>query len=174
MYLEHEMKNDDHDKVAKEKSVSRRKLLKGTAVGLGAALTMPKEWVKPVVDTVTLPAHAQTSQCSPTIVDIAAGDPGLSTLVLALQTSTAGLVGVLSGPGPFTVFAPTNQAFAHINIPPNIPPEPDLTNILTYHVQSGINPPNIPATNGNTPVAVQATVNACNGVIYVINEVLIP
>jgi len=162
------------DKPGIETGNSRRKLLKGTAVAAGTALALPNEWVKPVVNSITLPAHAQTSPCSPTIVDIAAGDPNLSTLVLALQTSTAGLVEVLFGPGPFTVFAPTNQAFANINIPPDIPPEPDLTNILTLHVQSGINPPEIPATSGLTPVTVQATVEACNGVIYVIDEVLIP
>jgi len=66
------------------------------------------------------------------IVDIAIDDPNLSTLVGAL--TAAGLVSVLQGPGPFTVFAPTNEAFAAIEVPTNVTV---LSNILTYHVVSG-------------------------------------
>jgi uncharacterized surface protein with fasciclin (FAS1) repeats len=63
-----------------------------------------------------------------------------TTLVAALKA--AGLVDTLQGPGPFTVFAPTNEAFAHL--PPGtvdtlLKPEnkPALTKVLTYHVVSG-------------------------------------
>lgn len=74
------------------------------------------------------------------IVDIAAGNPNFSTLVAAVQA--AGLVDTLKGPGPFTVFAPTNDAFAAL--PPGtvdsllLPENQDqLISILTYHVVPG-------------------------------------
>jgi uncharacterized surface protein with fasciclin (FAS1) repeats len=75
-----------------------------------------------------------------TIVDIAAGNPDFSTLVTALQR--AGLVDTLNGSGPFTVFAPTNAAFAALPegtlesllLPEN---QAQLQNILTYHVVPG-------------------------------------
>lgn len=71
------------------------------------------------------------------IVDIAAGNPEFSTLVAAVQA--AGLVDTLKGPGPFTVFAPTNAAFAalpagtveNLLLPEN---KDQLVSILTYHV----------------------------------------
>ena len=74
------------------------------------------------------------------IVDIAAGDPTFSTLVAAVQA--AGLVDTLKGDGPFTVFAPTNAAFAALPagtldsllLPEN---KDTLTSILTYHVVPG-------------------------------------
>ena len=55
-------------------------------------------------------APATQSQTAGTIVDVAASNPDFSTLVAAVKA--AGLVETLSGPGPFTVFAPTNAAFA--------------------------------------------------------------
>lgn len=81
----------------------------------------------------TAPAAAPTKN----IVQLAAGTPDLSTLVTAV--TAAGLTSTLSGPGPFTVFAPTNAAFA--KIPPatlsalvGATPPTTLTSILTYHV----------------------------------------
>jgi transforming growth factor-beta-induced protein len=79
-------------------------------------------------------------EVSNTIVDIAAGNPDFSTLVAAV--SAAGLVEALSGEGPFTVFAPTNEAFAKLPagtlesllLPEN---KQALTDILLYHVVSG-------------------------------------
>ncbi len=75
-----------------------------------------------------------------TIVENAAAAPNLSTLVTAVKA--AGLVETLVGPGPFTVFAPTNAAFA--KLPPGtvdtlVKPENKgtLTSILTYHVVPG-------------------------------------
>ncbi len=75
-----------------------------------------------------------------TVVDIAVGNPDFSTLVAALKA--AGLVDTLSGAGPFTVFAPTNAAFAKLpagTVDNLLKPEnkAQLTAILTYHVVAG-------------------------------------
>merc|ERR1711937_65085 len=91
-----------------------------------------------VIDNVLLPPK--------NIVDLAASDPNLSTLVGLL--SDAGLDTVLSGDGPFTVFAPSDAAFQRLGDPGLT--EEQLTNVLLYHVVSG------------------------NGVLHVIDEVLLP
>ena len=75
-----------------------------------------------------------------TIVENASAAPNLSTLVAAVKA--AGLVETLSGPGPFTVFAPTNDAFAKLpagTVDTLVKPESkdQLTKILTYHVVAG-------------------------------------
>src|SRR5512143_2991997 len=75
-----------------------------------------------------------------TIVDIAASDARFSTLVSAVQA--AGLADTLKGEGPFTVFAPTNDAFAKLpagTVEDLLKPEnkQKLTDILLYHVVSG-------------------------------------
>jgi uncharacterized surface protein with fasciclin (FAS1) repeats len=75
-----------------------------------------------------------------TVVAIAAGNPDFSTLVAAVKA--AGLAETLSGPGPFTVFAPTNEAFAKLpkgTVEELLKPEnkAKLTAILTYHVVAG-------------------------------------
>jgi len=75
-----------------------------------------------------------------TIVDVAVGNEDFSTLVAAL--TAADLVSALQGEGPFTVFAPTNSAFAKIdsNTLNSLLEEKNkeaLANILTYHVVSG-------------------------------------
>ena len=75
-----------------------------------------------------------------TVVDAAVSNKDFSTLVTALKA--ADLVGALSGEGPFTVFAPNNDAFSKIDAgtlgdllkPENVKA---LSNILTYHVVSG-------------------------------------
>lgn len=137
------------------------------------------------------------------IVELASGDPNLSTLVAAV--SAAGLVDTLSGPGPFTVFAPTNAAFAalpagtveNLLLPENVDA---LRNILTYHVVPGavtsgqlIGTRQSVATvqggtvdiNGvqsklnfgvqvNGAQVTQADLVASNGVVHVIDEVLLP
>ena len=74
----------------------------------------------------------------PTIVDIAVNTEGFSTLVAAVQA--AGLVETLQGDGPFTVFAPNDDAFA--KLPPGtvqtlVQNPPQLARILTYHVAAG-------------------------------------
>ena len=132
-----------------------------------------------------------------TVVDVAAGDDQFSTLVTAIQA--ADLAAPLSGEGPFTVFAPTNAAFAAL--PPEalsalLEPENQdlLTEILTYHVvaddlgaDSVIAASSLETLNGEVDVDVvdeavmvnQANiiltdVEASNGVIHVIDAVLIP
>jgi uncharacterized surface protein with fasciclin (FAS1) repeats len=77
---------------------------------------------------------------SKTIVENAANSPIHTTLVAALKA--AGLVDTLNSPGPFTVFAPTNDAFAKLpagTVDTLLKPESKdtLTKILTYHVVSG-------------------------------------
>merc|ERR1711865_1312388 len=63
-----------------------------------------------IIDSVLMPGSAPKPPAAKTIVDLAVATPELSTLVTALKA--ADLVGTLSGKGPFTVFAPTNEAFA--------------------------------------------------------------
>ena len=87
--------------------------------------------IKALLFTVTLSAQ--------TVVDVAVSNKDFSTLVTALKA--ADLVGALSGEGPFTVFAPNNDAFSKIDSetlgnllkPENVKA---LSNILTYHVVS--------------------------------------
>lgn len=83
---------------------------------------------------------AATPEASGTIVEVAQGNPDFSTLVTAV--TTAGLAETLSGEGPFTVFAPTNDAFAKIpadTLQGLLTPEQRdaLTGVLTYHVVAG-------------------------------------
>lgn len=132
------------------------------------------------------------------IVDIAASNPDFSTLVAAVQA--AGLVDTLKGPGPFTVFAPTNDAFAALptgTVDNLLKPEnkDQLVSILTYHVvpgkftaadlagkrgrvataQGGFL--HVNATNGvsiNDANVTSADIMASNGVIHVIDKVLLP
>lgn len=83
---------------------------------------------------------SQTATAQKTIVDVAVGNEDFSTLVTAL--TAADLVSALQGDGPFTVFAPTNGAFAKIDkdaLANLLKPENKaaLANILTYHVISG-------------------------------------
>lgn len=139
----------------------------------------------------------QLAQAGDTIVDIAAGNSAFSTLVTAVQA--ADLVDVLSGEGPFTVFAPTNDAFAAL--PTEVldalllPENQDLlTDVLTYHVVPDVvtsddlvSPGEIETLNGpvrvrssadeiivNDANVVLADVEASNGVIHAIDTVLIP
>ena len=82
----------------------------------------------------------RVSNAQETIVDVAVGNKNFSTLVTALKS--ADLVGALQEDGPFTVFAPTNDAFAKIDSKTlnSLLEEKNqkvLTNILTYHVISG-------------------------------------
>ena len=97
-----------------------------------------------IINRVLLPAHAPTPPTPPptdkNIVELAQSVPTLSTLVTAVVA--ANLTGVLSGPGPFTVFAPNNDAFAkipaevlkHLLEPANIK---ELQEVLELHVVSG-------------------------------------
>lgn len=92
-----------------------------------------------VIDTVILPPSMK-AEAKKDIVDIAAADGRFTTLVAAVQA--AGLVDTLKGEGPFTVFAPTDEAFAKLpegTLETLLKPEnkQQLTNILLYHVLPG-------------------------------------
>jgi uncharacterized surface protein with fasciclin (FAS1) repeats len=107
-----------------------------------------------------------------TIVETAIGNPNLSLLVAAVLRASQGttdVAAVLSGAGPFTVFAPTNQAFINAGYPDaatinNADPNA-LTSILTYHVIAGrIFSSDL--TNGETPTTVNGetvTISLTNG-----------
>jgi transforming growth factor-beta-induced protein len=91
-----------------------------------------------VIDRVLLPAAKSAEATSMNIVELAAEDGRFSTLVAALQA--AGLDQALSGEGPFTVFAPTDDAFAQLpegTVASLLEDIPALTNVLTYHVVNG-------------------------------------
>lgn len=90
--------------------------------------------------TIVGNAVATPSLTNQTIVEIAASNPNFSTLVVALKA--AALITTLSGPGPFTVFAPSNAAFAALPAPvlANLlkpANKPLLVSLLTYHVVAG-------------------------------------
>jgi transforming growth factor-beta-induced protein len=151
-----------------------------------------------VIDTVILPP-AEEAAAPGTIVDIAVADGRFTTLVAAVQA--AGLVETLSGEGPFTVFAPTDDAFAKLpagTLDELLKPESKqaLTDILLYHVVAGkvmaadvvglTSAPtvlgkdvNIKVMDGkvylNETIQVIITdIEASNGVIHVIDAVLLP
>jgi uncharacterized surface protein with fasciclin (FAS1) repeats len=131
------------------------------------------------------------------IVAIASGDPQFKTLTKAL--GAAGLVTTLQGKGPFTVFAPTDAAFAALpkgTLDDLLKPanKAKLTQILTYHVVSGSvlstslksgdvptvekSPLKVVVSGGKVTVGganvVKADIKASNGVIHVIDKVLMP
>lgn len=87
-----------------------------------------------------LAVGSMTVSAQKTVVDIAVGSPDHTTLVAAVKA--ADLVGTLSGNGPFTVFAPVNNAFEKLpdgTVPTLLKPENKgtLTKVLTYHVVAG-------------------------------------
>lgn len=132
-----------------------------------------------------------------TIVELAVGTDALSTLVAAVKAG--GLVETLSSAGPFTVFAPTNEAFAALpagTLEMLLKPEnkDKLVAILTYHVVSGTvkstdltNGMKAATVNGaevtittmggakvNGASVVSADIMASNGVVHVIDAVILP
>merc|ERR1711881_309827 len=93
-----------------------------------------------IVDAVLIPPKMQAEIASQNIVELAAATADLSTLVAAVKAGD--LVDTLSGTGPFTVFAPTNEAFAKLpkaTLDFLLKPEnkAKLVDILTYHVAAG-------------------------------------
>jgi transforming growth factor-beta-induced protein len=148
-----------------------------------------------VIDTVIMPP----AESAKTIAEIAIGSNDLSTLVAAVKA--AGLVETLSGKGPFTVFAPTNEAFAKLPkevVADLLKPEnkEKLAGILTYHVVSG----NVTAAdvvklkaaksvqgspisiaveggkvklNGSSTV-IKTDIMGSNGVVHLIDTVILP
>lgn len=152
-----------------KKSLSRRNLLKKTTAATGVVAVAQTDWAKPIVNSVILPAHAQTS--AQTIAEIATATDILSTLVSVL---TPGQVDALSGAGPLTVFAPTNDAFAAIQATIDTLTAAQIEDIVNYHVVAGDVPfSSIPATTG-TAANLVTTVIASNGTVFVIDQVLLP
>ena len=147
-------------------------------------------------DTIAEDTVAEEVVADGDIVAVASGNPDFSTLVAAL--SAAGLVETLQGEGPFTVFAPTDAAFAALPegllekllLPENIAV---LTAILTYHVVPGmvmstdVTAGDVATVEGSTIAittdmgvmvnganVVAVDVAASNGVIHVIDAVIVP
>jgi uncharacterized surface protein with fasciclin (FAS1) repeats len=128
------------------------------------------------------------------IVDTAVAAGSFKTLTAALQA--AGLVDTLKGKGPFTVFAPTDEAFAKIpkaDLDALLANKPKLTAVLTYHVVPGkVMAADVKAgpvktvqgsslqitTQGGVKVdnanVVKTDITATNGVIHVIDAVIMP
>jgi uncharacterized surface protein with fasciclin (FAS1) repeats len=154
-----------------------------------------------VLAALAVPA-APASQASPAasknIVQVAAGNPQFSTLAGLIKK--AGLVSALSGKSKLTVFAPTNAAFAKLPKATLKKVQSDkklLTSILTYHVVKGAVPASkvvkldgksVKTLNGknvkialksgkvyvNKAQVIKTDVKASNGVIHVLDQVLIP
>lgn len=130
----------------------------------------------------------------PNIVEIAVGNDNFTTLVAAVQA--AGLVEALQSPGPFTVFAPTDAAFAAL--PPGtvqtlVQNPPQLARILKYHVVAGkLTQADLAKVNAiesleGSPIAINChdgfevknstvvmpDIEADNGIIHVIDRVIL-
>jgi len=151
---------------------------------------------EPTTQAETMTQMEEQTAPAPTIVDIAAGNERFSTLVTAL--SEAGLVETLNGEGPFTVFAPTNEAFAALPagaLESLLADKEALTQVLLYHVTPGTYmasdvvkldsadtaagmPVKISAGNDGVMInesrVVITDIQASNGVIHVIDRVLLP
>ncbi len=150
--------------------------------------------------TLVLSANVFANSQAKDIVGTAAGNESFSTLVAAVKA--AGLVETLQGDGPFTVFAPTNEAFAKLpegTVEELLKPEnkETLVKILTFHVVPGkvmasqvvtldgkmvetaakIKAP-IKVSNGTVMVGkakvIKTDIECTNGVIHVIDTVLLP
>lgn len=152
--------------------------------------------------TMESPPAAESPASTETITEIVAGNPEFSTLLAAVEA--AGLAETLSGDGPFTVFAPTDAAFAALPAgtldtllqPAN---KDQLTAILTYHVvpaevmAADVEAGEVPTVNsavftvaldgeavaitdgqGNQGNVIETDIDASNGVVHVIDAVLLP
>ncbi|MEM8678852.1 MAG: fasciclin domain-containing protein [Planctomycetota bacterium] len=141
-------------------------------------------------------AHCGT--CDKTVVEVAAGNDDFSTLVAAV--TAAELADTLSGDGPFTVFAPTNEAFAKLpagTVDELLKPEnkDKLVAVLTYHVVPGaVMAKDVTGLSSATTVegsdikietkdgavmidgakVIKADIKCKNGVIHVIDSVITP
>jgi len=159
----------------------------GLAIALAAVLTSGKAMAQECAAT-----------SAKTIVDVAVGAENFKTLVAAVKA--AGLVETLSGKGPFTVFAPTDEAFKKVpqeTLASLLKPEnkDKLTAILTYHVVPGKvmaadvvkldeaktaqgSSVTIQVADGKVKVdgatVVKTDIECSNGVIHVIDAVILP
>ncbi len=166
-----------------------------SAAATSAAATESEAMASDAMGSETMGSEA--AQEAGTIVEVASGNPDFSTLVAAIEA--AGLAETLSGTGPFTVFAPTNEAFEALPagvldkllLPEN---KETLTKVLTYHVVPGevtsdmVKAGDVTTVEGSTiaittdggvkindtATVTAVDVDASNGVIHVIDSVLIP
>ncbi len=168
----------------------------GTMSPAGGSMNQPSVTTTPggMSKPSKTPATTSTGK---TIVDVAAGNKSFTTLVKALKA--ADLVSTLSEAGPYTVFAPTNEAFNKLpkgTLASLLKPEnkAKLQKVLTYHVLAGeVNSKTLKAgkvstvagadvtvkINGknvtiNNAKVIKADLKASNGVIHVIDTVLLP
>lgn len=148
-----------------------------------------------VVGAMTLAGCASMSAPPKTLVDAAASNPETSTL--AKLINDAGLADTLRGPGPFTVFAPTNDAFSQLSgkTMQELAQDKDrLRAVLAYHVVAGrvmaaeVKSGNVKTMNGaelplsrsgafvgvDQALVTKADISAANGVIHVIDRVVLP
>jgi uncharacterized surface protein with fasciclin (FAS1) repeats len=148
-----------------------------------------------VLSLTALAAGCASTPAPTTIADTASANPQLSTL--AKLVADAGLTDTLRGPGPFTVFAPSDEAFKAVpakTMQELAANKEMLKAVLTYHVIPGkvmaadvkngnvktVNGANIAVAKAGTFVTVeealvqQADVPATNGVVHVIDKVLLP
>ncbi len=140
-------------------------------------------------------AVSSVASAATDIVDTAVAAGSFTTLVTAVKA--AGLVDTLKGPGPFTVFAPTDAAFAKIpkaQLDALLADKAKLTAVLTYHVvpamvmAKDVKAGNAPTVNGK-PLSITTTggnvmvnkskvtktdIVATNGVIHVVDTVILP
>lgn len=145
---------------------------------------------------VTLMAGCATVSAPVSVADTIAADPALSTLSGLIQS--AGLTDTLKGTGPFTVFAPTNDAFKAVPAKTleSLGKDPvALKGVLTYHVlpakamSSDVKNGKVKTVNGaelelnkagdfvtvgDSAIVTKANVAASNGVVHVIDAVLLP
>lgn len=151
--------------------------------------------VAAAIAVASLPAAARADHHKKDIVDTAVAAGDFNTLANAL--TAAGLVDTLKGPGPFTVFAPTDEAFAKIpkaDLDALLKDKARLTKVLTYHVVPGKvtaaevvklkeaktvegQSVKIDASNGvkvNDARVTKTDIEASNGVIHVIDSVILP
>lgn len=180
-------------------------------VGLGAVValtacgsqtdtaTTPADEEATTTESETTADGSMSEEMGDTVVDVASGDESFSTLVQAIEA--AGLTETLAAEGPYTVFAPTNEAFEALpegTLDQLLMPENQdlLTQVLTYHVVpaevasaditagpvetvagSEVTLAVDEATGGvmvNEAMVVTPDVQASNGVIHAIDQVLLP
>lgn len=145
--------------------------------------------------TPTPPAPTPPPAATQNIVEVATAAGSFKTLLTAVEA--AGLTATLAGPGPFTVFAPTDEAFAKVpakDLEALLADKAALTSVLTYHVVSGavmakdvtgltsaksLQGAELPIDTSNGvkiggATVVKADIAASNGVIHVIDTVLMP
>jgi len=168
-----------------------RKMMRGMLGALAAVLVVP------AIALAQTTSHSEKTPMK-NIVQVAVEAGSFNTVVAAVKA--AGLAETLQGPGPFTVFAPTDAAFAKLpagTLESLLADKEQLASILSYHVVSGkVMAADLVKSNGATPATVNgqpldivvrggkvyvngvnvvtADVQASNGVVHVIDAVLLP